>query len=344
MNKLILVCVSLLISFALTACGKSNQAANKGDTGTSQKKAETVTIRVGNIYNETTTYGVALNKLKEEINKASNGEIKLDIFHGGQLGSEKDHIEALKSGSLEMMESGTAGISLYVPETAIFELWYNFNDVNDLAKVFESLTPDLDKMYQQKGFKLLGAYYDGPRNILSKKKIQSLDEIKGLKFRVPGSKLYVDMANALGAKATSMGLGEVYTGLQTGVIDAVEGTPDSVFQQKFYEQAKYYIDDRHVYQPLSIVFNKAAWDKLSDAHKKIMENAVKENSKYFSTLALKANEDAFQKLKEKGVEIVPLKDSAKWKDAVSKDKIEFVKQYGETGDMILKKIEQTLQK
>jgi tripartite ATP-independent transporter DctP family solute receptor len=344
-RKFTALIVSAFLVFAISGCGAS-QVSTGGDpkTSSSSPKGKGLTIRIGNIYSGITTYGKALDKLKTDIEKNSNGEIKVEVFHDGKLGSEKDEIQAVKDGSLEMMETGTAGIGLYVPETALFELWYKFKDINRLVTAFEALTPELQKMYQPAGFQLLGAYYDGPRNILATKKIETLDQLKGIKLRVPGSKIYVNMANALGSKGITTALGEVYTALQTGAIDAMEGTPDSIVQAKMYEQAKYLIADQHVFQPLSIVYSKGEWDQLSDQYKKIISDAVKESSKYQLSLVEKANGDALKVLQEKGVQIIQVKDMDKWSQAVSQANNDFANQYGDKGKIILDKVNEILAK
>lgn len=338
----------LLLLLSLSACGGNDSAANEQESGSSNNEdgsmgqAEEVTIRIGNFYAQDTTYGVAFDSLKEEIEEKSNGTITVDIFHGGSLGSEQDHIQAVHEGSLEMMHSGTAGIGLYVPETAVFELWYNFQSLDQLQTAFEQLKPELGEMCEAEGFKLLGAYFDGPRNILSNKKVETIDQLQGLGFRVPDSTLYVSMAGALGTNAITMPYGDVYTSLQTGAIDAMEGTPDSVLQENFYEQASYYILDEHVYQPLSIIYNLDAWNNLSTEQQEIIETAVINASDYHLTLVKDANEQALSELEENGIELVEVTDSEKWREAVAEANQTFAEEQGEKGEMIYSVMQEVL--
>ncbi|WP_243299310.1 TRAP transporter substrate-binding protein [Bacillus litorisediminis] len=314
-------------------------ACNSENTSNDDEKT---TIRIGNFYSQETTYGKAFDKLKEDIEAASDGSIEIQVFHNGSLGSEMDHIQAVHQGSLEMMHSGTGGIGNYIPETAIFELWYNFNSLEQLKEVFEGLTPELDEMYQAEGFKLLGAYYDGPRNILSNVKIESIEDMQNLNFRVPDSTLYVAMSDALKANTITMPYGDVYTSLQTGAIDAMEGTPDSILQENFFEQGKYFILDQHVYQPLSIVYNLDAWNSLTSEQQEIIENAVKDASEYHLELAKEANTAALEELKSKGIELIELNDIDKWREQVTEENQEYVDQYGEKGAVIYDAIQKVL--
>ncbi|MFZ4451247.1 TRAP transporter substrate-binding protein [Salibacterium aidingense] len=350
LSNFLLSSVTAISLSLLGACGNEEntsdgQTDSNGNEEESQNEAnvEEASIRIGNFYNENTTYGQAFNQMKEDIESASDGAIEVEIFHGGSLGSEQDHIEAVHEGSLEMMHSGTAGIGRYIPETAIFELWYNFTSLQQLQTAFEELTPDLDEMYQEEGFKLLGAYYDGPRNILTTEKITSAGDMQGVDFRVPDSTLYVDMAEALGSNAITMPYGDVYTSLQTGAIQAMEGTADSVIQEGFYEQADYYIQDNHVYQPLSIVYNLEAWENLSSEQQEIIENAVSDATEYHLELVEEANNEALTELEENGIELVEIEDQEEWRSAVEEANQNFAEEYGETGEMILNTMQETME-
>lgn len=320
----------------VAACSAAALAVSACGGGTSPSaEDEAVKVRVGNIYAQSTSYGKALDKLAKDVEEASDGSIELQVFHDSSLGSEKDHIEAVREGSLEMMETGTAGIGLFVPETAVFELWYANDDIKTLVDAFSETTPVLEKRYAEEGFQLLGAYFDGPRSILSTKEVRDLNGVRGLKLRVPNSPLYVSSAKALGAQAITMPLGDVYTGLQTGAVEAMEGTPDSVFQAKLHEAAKFYVKDAHVFQPLSIVYNKAAWDKLSKEQQNILRDAVTKNSEYHLSLVEKANEDALTGMKDAGVKVVDINDRDKWAAAVEESNQAFAAKFGEIGTAIL---------
>lgn len=333
----VLLAVSGAVAALAAGCGGSSTTADTTSrtTAAAPSKGKSVTIRIGSIYTEDTTYGKALDKFKQDVEKKSGGRINVKIFEGGSLGSEQDEIEAVKEGSLEMMETGTAGIGLYVPVTALFELWYTNHSLGQLVHAFQNVAPKLRPLYQKQGFQLLGAYYDGPRDILSKKPLPTLDAVQGLKLRVPDADLYVKMANALGAQAVSLPYTDVYTSLQTGGIDAMEGTPDSIYQEKFYEQAKYLDEDKHTYQPLSIVYNKAAWNKLSQSDRDLIQKAVNASSEYQRSLVDGANRKAIANLKKKGIEIVQVKDRDQWAAKTAPARKKFAAQFGKTGKLII---------
>ncbi|WP_224391176.1 TRAP transporter substrate-binding protein [Pseudonocardia sp. ICBG1293] len=242
------------ICLVLTACG----SPAGGDT-------DPVVIRYGNIYPASTTFGKAVDRMAELVEERSDGAVRMDVFHSGSLGSEQTHIEGVREGSLEMAHTGTAGIALFVPETALFERWYAFDGLDALAGAFDEATPLLERMYADKGFTLLGTFYNGPRTLIATSPIRSLGDVQGKQLRVPGSDLYVRMANGLGARGVSMPLGDAFTGLQTGTIDALEGSPDDLSSGGYGSVAPYLTLDEHVYHPLSIVYGSDAWEALDPA-------------------------------------------------------------------------------
>lgn len=326
--SLVLLVSLLVLSFS--GCGSSEPS----ESPESESGYEAVTIRYGSIYNETTIYGQALEKMKADIEEASGGQIVVDIYHGGTLGTEQEHAQAQLEGSIEMLFSGTAGIGLFVPSTAIFEVWYAFEEIDQLADAVDTLWDDLDGAMQQEGFKLLGAYYDGPRNILSNKKVTNLDELKNLKLRAPGANIYVNSVSALGAQAVSLPLGDVYTSLQTGAIEAMEGTTDTIFQQKFYEQGKYMIEDAHVFQPLFVTYNLEAWNELSPESQELIQKAVRDSMDYQMELYHQTLNEEVEAIKASGVEYVQLTDRDKWVEAVKDATEAYVAEYGELGQKI----------
>ncbi|WP_316980329.1 TRAP transporter substrate-binding protein [Shumkonia mesophila] len=293
-----------------------------------------VKIRMGNIYNKGTTQGLALEFIKKAIEKESDGRVRGDIFHGGSLGSEKDHIQAQKEGSLELLFSGTAGIGLYVPATAVFEAWYAFKSIDQMNDAVESLEDELDKAFQAQGFKMLGAFYDGPRQILSNKPISNIDDLKGLKLRAPGAPIYVNSITALGAQAISMPLGDVYTSLQTGAVDSMEGTIDLISQQKFFEQAKFVVVDSHVFQPLFITYNLAAWNKLNKDTQALILKAVKEASAYQRKLHAENLGKETENIKKAGLKFIEITDREKWIEAVTQVSKDYADRYGDLGRKI----------
>lgn len=316
----------------------STPAATDGGAAASGSYDE-VTILVGDIYNETTSQGQALNAFKEYVEETSGGAVKVDIYHGGSLGTEGEHAQGQLEGSIDLIFSGTAGVGLYVPSTAVFEAWYAFDSIDGIIDTYEDIEGDLDAAFQEQGFKLLGCYYDGPRQILSNKAITTLDDVQNLKLRAPGSAIYVNSITALGASAISMALGDVYTSLQTGAIDAMEGTLDLIVNQKFYEQAKYIIEDSHVYQPLFVTYNLSKWNELSADTQQLILDGVAHSEEVQIQLYHDAQDSYVQTLTDAGIEFMELTDRDAWVEAVSQVSSDYAAEYGELGQAILAAIQ-----
>ncbi len=350
MKKILTLALAASLTLSLAACGGGNSPASssapKGsepaDTNppTSNSKAsyDKVTITVGDIYNEGSTQGQALNAFKEYVETTSGGVVSVDIYHGGSLGSEGEHAQAQLEGSIDLIFSGTAGVGLFVPATAAFEGWYNFETIDSIVGAYEYVHDTLDQAFEAEGFKLVGCYYDGPRQILSNKPITCIDDVKGLKLRAPGSAIYVNSITAIGANAISMALGDVYTSLQTGAIEAMEGTLDLIVAQKFYEQAKYVIKDAHVYQPLFVTYNLNNWNKLNADTQQLILDGVDKSEEVQLELHEAAMEEYDKILTDAGLEIITLTDREKWVEATSQVSSDYAAEYGELGQAILEAV------
>lgn len=355
MKKLLALILSAVMVLSLTACGDSGSATQPTDTagssttgsgtaGTESGEAaasyDKTTIIVGDIYNENTTQGQALNAFKEYVESTSNGDVTVDIYHGGSLGSEGEHAQAQLEGSIDLIFSGTAGVGLFVPATAVFEAWYAFDSIDAIVATYESVQSTLDSAFSNEGFKLLGCYYDGPRQILSNKPITNIDDLKGLKLRAPGSAIYVNSISAIGANAISMALGDVYTSLQTGAIEAMEGTMDLIIAQKFYEQGKYLIKDSHVYQPLFITYNLNNWNRLNADTQQLILDGVARSEEVQLELYREALEGYEKTLQDAGLEFLTLTDRDKWVEAVAQVSGDYAAEYGDLGMAILKAMQE----
>ncbi|WP_150463192.1 TRAP transporter substrate-binding protein [Nesterenkonia ebinurensis] len=333
--------LSAAVCLLLASCGGDSAVPDEAqvDEGAGASDAELV-IRYGNIYPAGTTFSRAIDEMAEEIAEESDGAIELDSYHGGTLGYEPEMLEGILEGSLEMTQTGTAGIALYVPETALFELWYAYDDLETLMEAFESVRDDLDVVYQEEGFKLLGAFFNGPRSTISTQPIRSLEDMQGVQLRVPTSDLYVDMAEALGANAVTLPLGDAYSGLEQGTIDAQEGSPDDLYSGGFGEVAKYLTLDRHVYHPLSIIYSIEAWEALSEEEQEIIQNAVDSAVERQVSYLEEANEEALIALEEQGVELIELEDREEWAEAVQGASERFAGRFEETGQLITDAMEE----
>ena len=269
-------------------------------------EAQQVTMRVGNVYPATHTIPIATQRMKELIEQRSNGRIKVTVHNNSELGSEREMAEMTRQGSLEMVLSGLPGTGAYAPEIEVMEAFYVYRNVEDLKLITDAIFDDLQGFIQPKGFHLVGLMYQGPRNTLSTRPLKTLADFRGLRLRIPNTPLFVGLARSWGATPTAIALAEVYTSLESGVINALEGTHETMVTSNFHEKAKFLLTTAHNHYPQPIVVNKAWFDKLPKDLQDIIATAAKEAGAYQLTLHKAADEKALATMRASGVTITEL--------------------------------------
>ncbi|WP_027166809.1 TRAP transporter substrate-binding protein [Mesorhizobium sp. WSM3224] len=221
----------------------------------------------------------AVKYMGELIKQRTDGRYSIEVYHSAQLGEEKDTIEQTQSGVIDLDRVSMGPFNGIVPETAVPSLPYIFRSVEHMRHVMDGPVGDqILKAFEAHDLVGLAFYDSGARSFYNTKKdITSLADLKGMKFRVIQSDVFVDMVNALGANATPMAYGEVYSALQTGVIDGAENNWPSFESAKHYEVAKHYTMDQHQIVPEVLVMSKASWDKLSPEDQAIVRQAAKDS-------------------------------------------------------------------
>ena len=213
------------------------------------------------------------------VEERTEGRYKVEVYHSAQLGQEADTIEQVRSGVIDLNRISMAPWNSLVPVTLIPSLPYLFRSPEHARNVMAGpIGDEIAAGFEEHGVVLL-AYYDGGARSFynSKKPINSVADLAGLKFRVIQSDVFVDMVAALGASATPMPYGEVYSAIETGVIDGAENNFPSYESAKHFEVAKNYSLDEHTIVPEVFVMSKAAWDKLTPEDQEIFKQAARES-------------------------------------------------------------------
>ncbi len=258
----------------------------------------------------------AVMYMGEQLSKATGGKDRIKIFGDSALGSEKDTVEQVKIGAIDMVRVSSASFHGIVPESLIPSLPFLFRDIDHFRKTMYG--PQGDKIlaaFEKAGFIGLCLYESGARSMYAKKPIRSVADMKGLKVRVQPSDLMVGMVNAMGASPTPMPFAEVYTGLKTGLIDAAENNIPSYEETKHYESASIYSETMHVMTPEVLVFSKKVWDTLTPQEQAAIRQAAKDSVPYYVKL---------WESKEKEARATVLKAGAKVVDGAQIDKKSFV--------------------
>ena len=221
----------------------------------------------------------AVKYFGELIKERTDGRYSVEVYHSAQLGQEADTIEQVRSGVIDLNRISMAPWNSLVPLTNIPSLPYLFTSNDHARKVMAGeIGDEIAKGFEQHGVVVLAFYDGGARSFYNAKKpVNTVADLAGLKFRVIQSDVFVDMVAALGATATPMPYGEVYSSIETGVIDGAENNFPSYESAKHFEVAKNYSLDQHTIVPEVFVMSKASWDKLSDEDKTIFKQAGKES-------------------------------------------------------------------
>lgn len=221
----------------------------------------------------------AVKYMGDLIKQRTNGRYSVEVYHSAQLGEEKDTIEQTQAGVIDLNRVSMGPFNGVVPETAVPSLPYMFRSVDHMRHVMDGpIGDEILKAFEAHDLVGLAFYDSGARSFYNTKKdITSMADMKGMKFRVIQSDVFVDMVNALGANATPMAYGEVYSALQTGVIDGAENNWPSFESAKHYEVAKHYTMDQHQIVPEVLVMSKVSWDKLTPEDQAIVRQAAKDS-------------------------------------------------------------------
>lgn len=248
----------------------------------------------------------AVQKMGEMLQERSGGRICIDVFHSAQLGEEKDTIEQTKFGVIDLNRVSMGPFNNEVEETKVVSLPYIFRSVDHMHRVMDGeIGDEIAAAFEPHGFVAL-AYYDGGSRSFynSKKPITSIDDLSGMKVRVMQSDVFVDMMAALGANATPMPYGEVYSAIQTGVIDGAENNWPSYESSGHFEVAGYYTLDEHLIVPEVLVMSKVSWDKLSPEDQALVRQAARDSMPVNRELWAAREKESEDKIRAAGAEIV----------------------------------------
>jgi len=261
---------------------------------------------------------MAVKQMSESVKKRTNGKHSIKVFTGTQLGGEKDTIEQTKIGALDLVRINSAPMNNIVPETLVPSLPFIFRDVTHMRKVLDGpIGDEILKALEPHGYVGMAFYDAGARSFYNTKKpIRTPADMKGMKIRVQQSDLFVGMLQALGANATPMPYGEVYTALKTGLVDGAENNWPSYDTARHFEVAKYYTVNEHSMVPEILMFSKKIFDTLPADEQKIFKQAAKESVPYMRKLWDAKELESRKKVEAAGVQVVDKVDKKPFMDAM----------------------------
>lgn len=250
---------------------------------------------------------VALENMGKKLEEATDGELKYRMFSGGVLGSEKEVVEQLQIGAVQLTRVSLGTLGPVVPDVNVFNMPFVFRDHAHMRKVIDGEIGQelLDKITDSE-FNMVGlAWMDGGvRNLYSKKPVRNMDDLKGMKIRVMGNPLFIDTLNAMGAQGVAMDTGEIFSALQTGVVDGAENNPPTMLEHNHYRAAQYYSLTGHLILPEPIVMSKSAWNKLTPEQRELVRTFAMEAQLEERKLWDEKSASSEEKLKAAGVEFI----------------------------------------
>jgi tripartite ATP-independent transporter DctP family solute receptor len=238
--------------------------------------------------------------------KLTNGKDSIKVFNNSALGNEKDTIEQAKIGAIAMTRVNIAPMNNICPTTVVPTLPFLFKSKDHMRKTLDGpIGQEILKSCEAQGFIGLAFYDSGARSMYTvKKPIKTLADAKGLKIRVQQSDLWVALLEAMGANATPMPFGEVYTALKTGLVDGAENNFPSYESSRHFEVAKFYSKTEHSMAPEILLFSKKVWDGLSADEQKALRQAAKESVPYMRKLWDEREEKSLATVKAAGAQII----------------------------------------
>jgi tripartite ATP-independent transporter DctP family solute receptor len=258
----------------------------------------------------------ALVRMGAKLEKATNGRLSIQMFPAMQLGGEKEMIEQAQVGALQIARISTGPMGPVVDELNVFNMPFVFRDEAHMRKVIDGpIGKDLlDKISKSPARLVALGWMDaGTRNVYTKKPITKPADLNGLKIRTMGNPLFVETMNAMGGNGVAMGFNELYTALQTGVVDGAENNPPTIATHKHHEVSKVYSLTGHLIIPEIFVYSKASWDKLSKADQELVRKVSREAQLEQRGLWDKMTKESEEKLKAAGMQFVTVDKQAFFK-------------------------------
>jgi tripartite ATP-independent transporter DctP family solute receptor len=280
---------------------------------------------------------VAEESMGKTLTKETNGELTFKYFPGGVLGSEKEVIEQMQVGAVQLSRVSLGIVGPVVPDVNVFNMPFIFRDQQHMRDVIDGPVGDeiLGKITNSEFGLVALAWMDGgTRNIYTKKPVRKLEDLKGMKIRVQGNPMFIDMMNAMGGNGIAMDTGEIFSALQTGVIDGAENNPPTLLEHNHFQNAKFYSLTGHLILPEPIVMSKITWEKLTPDQQTLVKTAAKAAQAEERVLWDKKSAASEEKLKAAGVEFIEV-DKKPFYDATASVR----EKYGAPYADLIKKIE-----
>ena len=269
--------------------------------------SKTMNLIAADVVSSESHLGKAMDFFAQEVEKNTDGKVKIEVYHGGSLGGERDILENLKSGgTIHFAAPGGGMIGIWYRPAEIFTYPYLFKDREHADRVWDKmLKPFTEELADETGFKGMAIWNRPARNLSASKEVKSVADMQGLKIRVPETKMWVSTFKSFGASPTAMAFPEVYTALKTGVIDGQDNPIVLTYTSGFFEVNKYYNLIQHMYQDNMLLTNQSWFSSMPVDIQEAILKAADASQKYCAKLSLEEEQRLMDKAKnELGVTFV----------------------------------------
>jgi C4-dicarboxylate-binding protein DctP len=310
------------MTFKFTSIALSLAAAGLMFSAGAQAQAQApIVIKFSHVVTNETPKGKGADRFKELAEKATNGRVKVEVYPNSTLYKDKEEMEALQLGAVQMLAPSLAKFGpLGVKEFEAFDIPYIFPTKDVLYRVTEGqVGKDLFKKLEPKGIIGLAYWDNGFKEMTANKPLRKPSDFKGLKMRIQSSKVLDAQFRALGSNPQVMAFSEVYQALQTGVVDGTENTPSNIYTQKMHEVQSHLTVSDHGYIGYAVIVNKKFWDGLPADIRTQLEGAMRDATKYTNAIAEQENKQALEAIRKNGkTEIYTLTaaEKAEWRKAL----------------------------
>lgn len=268
--------------------------------------AQEITLRSADIHPDGYPTVEAVKYMGDLVSERTKGRIKINVSNNASLGTEKDTIEQTRFGVIDLNRVNAAPFNNLVPQTVVLGLPFLFRDTEHMHKTVDGpIGEEILAAFEPHGLIGLAFYDSGARSFYTTKKpIEKLADLKGMKIRVQQSDLWIAMMQAFGANATPMPFGEVYSSLETGVVDGAENNWPSYESSRHFEIAKNYTLTDHSLNPEILVMSKISWDKLTPEDQKVIKQAAKDSVGKMRELWQAREKSSEEKVRAAGVNVI----------------------------------------
>lgn len=258
-------------------------------------------LKLGHVADPAKPYAQAGEQFAELVNTKTGGAVEVQVFPNSQLGNQRDLVEGLTYGTLDLTLTSTAVLGNFLPKMAVFDLPFIFRDLPHTYAALDAVGMEMNEELEPKGLKVLAFFENGVRHLTNDvRPVTKPEDMEGLKIRVMEQPVYIEMMRALGANPTPMAFGELYTALQQGTVDGQENPVSHIWTQRFFEVQKYISLTGHTYSAEPLVISMITWKKLPVEYQNAIQESATEALEWHRFQVVEQDQEFWKNVRDSG--------------------------------------------